>query len=413
MSSSVEKKLIVIGGGAAGFFCAVNAARLNPLLKVIILEKTHLLLSKVRVSGGGRCNLTHAHYDISEMSKGYPRGQQVMKKTFYQFFTTHTINWFEQRGIHLKTEKDGRMFPQSDSSQTIIDCLLEEAKKYNVLIEIRAEVKELTRDTNGKLTLANGTCMKADFVCVASGGYSKIAMFNWFSNLGLEIAPPVPSLFTFNLPGHPMGKLMGISVGDVKLKIGGTHLLENGPLLITHWGVSGPAVLKLSAWAAKELAEKNYFFTLHINWLPVFNEQILKNKFQQLRASTPSKSMASINFTPIPNRLWIFLLGQSGIAPQTHLGSLTSKESQTLFQNLLDYRVEVKGKTTFKDEFVTAGGIETREIDIQTMMSKRLPGLFFAGEVLNVDGITGGYNFQHAWTSGWIAAKTIAAMATI
>lgn len=411
-SQTVSRKtLVVIGGGAAGFFCAVNAARMNPHLRVIILEKTNKLLSKVRISGGGRCNVTHALFDIVEMSKRYPRGRNFVKKTFHQFFTTDTIKWFEQRGVKMKAEEDGRMFPDSDSSQSIINCLMNEANIYGVEIKMNVEVKEL-KMVNGErsIVLANDQSIKAEFVCVAAGGYPKTSMFQWLQNLGHTIAEPVPSLFTFNLPKHPITQLMGVSVENARVKIEGTKIVEEGPVLMTHWGLSGPAVLRCSAWGARELADKSYSFHAHINWLPHHNEQSLKELFQSFRNGQPSKKIINHNFGQLPNRLWQFLVNQSGINDATRFADLPIKSENALIRNLVDYLVEVKGKTTFKEEFVTAGGINLNEVDANTMRSKKIPNLFFAGEVLDVDGITGGFNFQHAWTSGWIAAKTISSL---
>ena len=405
----MKQRLVVIGGGAAGFFCAVNAARMNPDIEVILLEKTTKLLSKVKVSGGGRCNVTHALYDIVEMSKRYPRGQNFVKKTFHQFFTTDTIEWFKVRGVRLKTETDGRMFPVSDSSQTIIDCLLNEANLYGVKIKMMSEVRSLKLE-GGKfnIQLSDLQPLASDFVCIACGGYSKTSMFQWLRDLGHTIAEPVPSLFTFNLPKNPITQLMGVSVENTRLKIEGTKLVEEGPVLITHWGLSGPAVLRLSAWGTRELRDLNYGFRVHINWLPDYNEQGLKEQFRNFRTSNSSKKVINQNFGFLPNRLWQFLSEQSGVKNETRFADLSSKTENILIKNLVDYVVEVKGKTTFKEEFVTAGGINLSEVDSNTMMSRMVPNLFFAGEILDVDGITGGFNFQHAWTSGWIAAKTIA-----
>ncbi len=407
----MQKSLVVIGGGAGGFFCAVNAARIVPDLKVTVLEKTAKLLSKVKISGGGRCNVTHAIFDIVEMSKRYPRGQNFVKKTFHQFFTTDTIQWFEKRGVKLKAEKDGRMFPDTDSSQSIIDCLMQEANMYGVELRMNTEVKEL-KNENGiwMITTANGQQTTADFLCLATGGYPKASMFDWLKNLGHHFAEPVPSLFTFNLPKHPITELMGVSVDMARVKIEGSKLVEEGPVLITHWGLSGPAVLRLSAWGARELAAKNYNFKVHVNWLPEFNEQRLKEAFQEWRKLHAAKKL--VNHNPgLPARLWQFLLEQAGVKEDLRLTDLPAKTENALVRNLVDYVVEVKGKTTFKEEFVTAGGVNLSEVDANTMMSKKVPNLFFAGEVLDVDGITGGFNFQHAWTSGWIAAKSISALA--
>jgi len=405
----VSKQLIVIGGGAAGFFCAVNAARMDQSLKVTIIEKGNKLLSKVKVSGGGRCNVTHACFDIAEMSKRYPRGQHFVKKAFHQFFTTDTINWFEERGVKLKTEDDGRMFPVTDSSQTIIDCLLKEANKFGVEIMMNKEVKSLSVE-NGEwsIKLSDSRLLRADFVCVASGGYPKSSMFDWLKELSHTIEEPVPSLFTFNLPKHPITKLMGVSIEKAKVKIIGTKLEEEGPLLITHWGLSGPVVLRLSAWGARELRVKNYELRININWLPDYNAETLKKKLQDLRNTNASQKVINKNSFGLPSRLWEFFAEQSGIKNEWRWADLPSTEQNKFIKNLCSYECEVKGKTTFKEEFVTAGGIKLNEVDANTMMSKKVTNLFFAGEVLDVDGITGGFNFQHAWTSGFVAAKSIA-----
>jgi predicted Rossmann fold flavoprotein len=407
----MRKKLVVIGGGAGGFFCAVNAARMNADLQVTILEKTSKILSKVRISGGGRCNVTHALFDISEMGRRYPRGQNFVKKAYHQFFTTDTIQWFESRGVKLKAEKDGRMFPVTDSSQTIIDCIVQEANLYGVEIRMNADVKHLALG-NGQwaIQLADEEKIVADYVCLATGGYPKAAMFDWLNNLGHQFAAPVPSLFTFNLPKHPITALMGVSVEKARVKIEGSKLAEEGPVLITHWGLSGPAVLRLSAWGARELAEKDYNFRVHVSWLPDFNEQRLKDVFGEWRKFHAAKKISNQN-PGLPSRLWAFFLTQAGINEDLRLADLPAKTENTLIRYLVDFTADVKGKTTFKEEFVTAGGVHLSEVDANTMMSKKVSNLFFAGEVLDVDGITGGFNFQHAWTSGWIAAKTISRLA--
>jgi len=408
----VSKHLIVIGGGAAGFFCAVNAAGLDPSLKVIIIEKSNKLLSKVKVSGGGRCNVTHSCFDIAEMSQRYPRGRHFVKKAFHQFFTTDTIHWFEERGVNLKTEEDGRMFPVTDSSQTIINCLLNEANKFGVEIVMNKEVKKINTlpiaiGTMFNVQCSSGETLQADFICVASGGYPKSGMFDWLKELGHTVEEPVPSLFTFNLPKHPITQLMGVSIGKAKVRIIGTKLEEEGPLLVTHWGMSGPAVLRLSAWGARELKERNWEFGISVNWLPDFSEQSLKEKFLQLRNTNASQKIINKNSFGLPSRLWEFLAEQSGIKNEWRWADLPSTEQNRFVKNLCNYECKVKGKTTFKEEFVTAGGIRLNEIDANTMMSKKVPKLFFAGEVMDVDGITGGFNFQHAWTSGFVAAKNI------
>ena len=405
-----KNRLIVVGGGAAGFFCAINAARLSPTLEVVIVEKTSKLLSKVRVSGGGRCNVTHACFSIAEMIKKYPRGASFLKKAFHHFFTTDTINWFKDRGVELKTESDGRMFPSSNSSQTIVDCLLQEANRYGVEILLNKEVKAVKKVNDGfELLFSNDTTLAANFLCVASGGYPKSTQFEWLHQIGHTIEAPVPSLFTFNMPGNPINGLMGITVEKVQVKIMGSKLAEEGPLLITHWGMSGPAILKLSAWGARELAAKNWQFGMVVNWLPVYNEQTLKDKFQLIRFDIAAQKITNRNPFLLPQRLWDYLLQQSGVIENSRWADLPAKEQNKLIKNICAQEFSVNGKTTFKEEFVTSGGIALEEVEHATMQSKIVPGLFFAGEVLNVDGVTGGFNFQNAWTTGWIAAKAIAA----
>jgi predicted Rossmann fold flavoprotein len=404
-----KKRLIVIGGGAAGFFCAVNAARMNPALQVTLIEKGNKLLSKVKVSGGGRCNVTHSCFSIADMIKKYPRGASFLKKAFHHFFTTDTIEWFSKRGVLLKTEADGRMFPVTDSSQTIIDCLMKEANKFGVQIIMNSEVKELKR-VNQEWSIVNGDwAMKADFVCIASGGFPKAIQFDWLKNAGHSIEAPVPSLFTFNMPGNAITELMGVVAENAMVKITGTKFTEQGPLLITHWGMSGPAILKLSAWGARELAACNWNFKITINWTPSFNENTMREKMQQLRFDIATQKIANRNPFGLPGRLWEYLLQQSGVKEALRWADVPAKEQNKLIKNLCSQEFNVKGKTTFKEEFVTAGGVQLNEIDHNTLQSKIAPGLFFAGEVINVDGVTGGFNFQNAWTTGWIAAIAISA----
>ena len=404
-----KKKLVVIGGGAAGFFCAINAAKLQPLLEVIIIEKTGKLLSKVKVSGGGRCNVTHSCFSIGEMVKKYPRGEQFLKKAFHHFFTTDTIQWFLDRGIETKTEKDGRMFPVSNSSQTIIDCFLNEAAKYNVTIEMNTDVADLRfQNDNWQITTALNKTINADFVCIASGGFMKMANAKWLLILGHTIAPSVPSLFTFNMPTNSITKLMGLSVENVRVKIAGEKLECDGPLLITHWGFSGPAILKMSSYAALILASKNYDFAVVINWLPQYNENTLREKMQLVRFDMATTNIQNKNPFLLPTRLWEYLLDETNIKEGMKWADLPAKEQNLLIKNLCSQSFSIKGKTTFKEEFVTAGGVNTEEINVNTMESKLQKNLFFAGEVINVDGVTGGFNFQNAWTTAWIAAKAIA-----
>ena len=410
-----KKKLVVIGGGAAGFFCAINAAAFNQKLEIIIIEKTTKLLSKVKVSGGGRCNVTHSFFSIAEMIKNYPRGENFVKKAFHQFFTTDTINWFGKRSVQLKTEADGRMFPVTNSSQTIIDCLMKEVNKCGIKILTNKEVKKLLvvgsqpGSPVGRLSVefSNDEKMIADYVCVASGGFAKAMQFNWLKDLSHSIEEPVPSLFTFNIPADPIKELMGITVEKAVIKIIGTKFSQQGPLLITHWGLSGPAVLKLSAFAARELHKVNYDFKIVVNWLPGYNEQTLKVFFLKVRKELAAQKIINRNPFFLPQRLWEYFLQQSGINQNIRWADLPAKQQNILIKILCAQEFHVKGKTTFKEEFVTAGGIKLNEIDANTMQSKIVPNLFFVGEVMDVDGITGGFNFQHAWTSGWIAGKAI------
>lgn len=310
--------------------------------------------------------------------------------------------------MELKTEADGRMFPVSNSSETIVDCLMKEANKYGVEILMNREVGELSMvNSQYAIKFKDDSKLAADFVCIASGGYPKLAQFDWLKKLGHSIEEPVPSLFTFNIPGNSITALMGVSVKEAAVKIAGSKLNSSGPLLITHWGMSGPAILKLSAYGARELAKANWHFKITINWLPSYNEQSLKEKMQHLRFNIASQKIINRNPFELPQRLWEYLLQQSGINENLRWADLPAKEQNKLIKNCCAQEFEVKGKTTFKEEFVTAGGINLNEVNHNTMESKIVPNLFFAGEVLDIDGITGGFNFQNAWTTGWIAAKAL------
>lgn len=402
--------VVVIGGGAAGFYCAVNTARMYPALKVQLLEKTDKLLSKVKVSGGGRCNVTHHSLSITEMAKNYPRGAAFLKKAFHQHFTKDTIQWFEERKVSLKVESDGRMFPTTDSSQTIIDCLLNEARIHNVLIRTKASVNTLEPSSGGYLLeLQNGEEIKAKKVCIAAGGHQTLDKFQWLSNFNLVIERPVPSLFTFNLQEKELTKLMGVSIPEVQIKIQGTKLETLGPVLITHWGLSGPAVLKLSALGAKYLADQNYQYNVQINWIPGFNENTAIIVLANFAQEHSSSKISNRNPFGIVGRFWEYFLAQVEANPEKRYAEFTAKERNKLAKLLTNQVLQVKGKTTFKEEFVTAGGISLQEVNHQTMESKEHPGLFFAGEILDVDGVTGGFNFQNAWTTGYIAAQAIGA----
>lgn len=401
------QELIVIGGGAAGFFCAVNAARLHPGLKVTILEKSGKLLSKVRISGGGRCNVTHDCHSVSDLVSHYPRGKSFVKKTFSAFNHTHTKHWFEERGVELKVEEDGRMFPTTDSSETIIDCLMREINQYRVQIIMNAEVMDIKKENSQNrftVSLKNGRTYQSDFVCVACGGYPKSAMFNWLASTGHDIVAPVPSLFTFNIPDQSLNELMGISLNDVVVKIPNIRLQQRGPTLITHWGLSGPAVLALSAWGARELHHSQYDFDIAVNWLPAFHENSLRESLLKIRTEFASQKTGNRNAYALPERFWKYQLILAECDPDTRWADMKATSLNKLAKNMTGQPFRVKGKTTFKEEFVTAGGISLIDVDAHTMESKKIPGLYFAGEIMDVDGVTGGFNFQHAWTSSWLAA---------
>jgi predicted Rossmann fold flavoprotein len=409
---SKRKKLIVIGGGASGFFCAVNAARLDSNLEVVILEKSAKLLAKVRISGGGRCNVTHASTIVDDMLDAYPRGRNFIRKTLHQFSSNDTVNWFAERGVSLKTEQDGRMFPVSDQSQTIINCLMAEAEKYNVNTVMQADVVSIDKDQDGftlSVMIAGRAPVveKADFVCIAAGGHPKQSGFDWLERTGHSIEAPVPSLFTFNIPDKHLHALMGVSSKHAMVKIPSLKLQEVGPVLITHWGLSGPAVLKLSSRAARELNAAAYGFEVRLNWVPDSHESMMLDTLKKNKAIARNV-IGSKNSFDLSARLWNYLLMKSGIDPENIWPNIPQQALVNLSRSLCNDLYTVSGKTTFKEEFVTAGGIKLEEINPLTMESKKMAGLFVAGEVMNVDGITGGYNFQHAWSSGWIAANSIA-----
>ncbi len=398
-------KIAVIGGGAAGFMAAITAKETNPLASVTIFEKTDKVLVKVKVSGGGRCNVTNATFSISQLIKNYPRGGRELKKSFNHFFTTDTVNWFESRGVVLKTEADNRMFPSSNSSQTIVDLLLNTAENLAIRLSYKSKISAITASENGINLSINGETLHFDKVIIASGGSPKESGLDWLKKLGYKIISPVPSLFTFNMPKNPITKLMGLSLTNVTAGIKGSKLRQSGPLLITHWGMSGPAILKLSAWGAQDLAKANYNFSVQVNWLAM-NEEELISQFNSLTSSR--KQMHKHNPLEIPKRLWHFMLNKLEIAENQIWNELAKKNKNRLINMLLNDEFEVKGKTTFKEEFVSCGGIDLSEIDMQTMESKRHKGIYFAGELLNIDGVTGGFNFQAAWTTGYLAGKNSA-----
>lgn len=401
--------VVVIGGGAAGFFAAINCAQLHSNCTVTLLEKSSKLLSKVRVSGGGRCNVTHACFDNSLLVKNYPRGEKELRNAFSRFSTNDTVTWFEKRGVKLKTELDGRMFPVTDNSETIINCLVQEAEKAGVKIKLNVDITEITKTENGSFVLkANGGgVFECDKLIVATGGNPKDAAYDWLRKLGHTIIKPVPSLFTFNIPNNPITQLMGVSVPHAKVRISGTKLETEGPLLITHWGLSGPAVLKASAWGARQLSDLSYNFTALISWLPKFTEEKVRIEFADIRSEQPAKLVVNNCPLELPRRLWEYLVNKAAITESTRWADLSKKHTNILINSIIHDEYKIVGKTTFKEEFVTCGGISLKEVDFSTMQSKVIPGLYFAGEIIDVDGITGGFNFQNAWSSGWIAANSI------
>ncbi len=404
-------RLVIIGGGASGIFCAVNVARICKDLEVVVLEKSSKLLSKVKVSGGGRCNVTHFADEISELLDAYPRGKHFMRKTLHVFSNKHTEEWFEERGVSLKVEEDGRMFPKTDNSQTIIDCLLEEAAKYKVQIITNAAVKSIGKiDNNFTIEFeknGSGTQINCLYVAVATGGSPKAEGFTWLAPLGIEFDNPVPSLFTFNIQEKELHALMGLAATDALVKIPVLKIQEQGPVLITHWGLSGPAVLKLSSKAAVELNGLDYNFELKMNWFAGQHESSMLESFKKYRISFSKTLISNKNPLGLPSRLWVYLLNRSGIDHFKNWSDVSTVLINRLSRTISNDSYIVSGKTTFKEEFVTAGGIKLSQIDPATMESKVVPGMYFMGEVMNVDGITGGYNFQHAWSSGWIAANAI------
>lgn len=399
----IDKNIVIIGGGAAGFFAAINAAENNPGSNVSILEKGNSVLSKVKISGGGRCNVTNACTDPRELIKYYPRGYKALLAPFHQFSSKDTIKWFEQKGVKLKTEPDGRIFPVSDDSQTIVDCLIRSANNSSVNILTRTPVTDIQPAPKNKwIITADNKEFPADSVIICSG--SSNAIWILISKLGHKIETPVPSLFTFNISDKRISGLPGISVPEAEIKVEGTKLSSSGPLLITHWGMSGPSVLKLSAWGARELHNCNYKFDLIINWLPGFNPERLKEKLIQIKNQNLNKNIYSFSPLALPIRLWESLLWNMKLSKDFRWNNLSSNDLNSLSLELTRGRFSVNGKSTFKEEFVTCGGINTDEINFKTMESKIHKGLYFAGEVIDIDAVTGGFNFQSAWTTAYIAA---------
>ncbi|MEL6908858.1 MAG: NAD(P)/FAD-dependent oxidoreductase [Cyanobacteria bacterium J06555_3] len=406
--------VIVIGGGAAGFFGAIACSEANPNLRVTLIEAGTKPLAKVRISGGGRCNVTHHCFEPARLVENYPRGGKALRGAFSRFQPQDTVQWYQSRGVKLKTEADGRMFPITDSSSTIIDCLMQSAQKAGVDLRTGVGVKTVKQylDREGKsyfqVELKNERVLKCDRLLIATG--SNPLGYRWAKNLGHKVESAVPSLFTFNIKDPRLQGLAGVSVGNAQLKLGtGKNRLEQtGALLITHWGISGPGVLKLSAWGARSLFDLKYNSCLQINWLPKYNQEDLREILSTLKQTNPQKKI--VNYCPVelPKRLWQSLISYAGIKPDKVWSEISKKELNKLVSEIAQGQYEVKGKGVFKDEFVTCGGVSLKEVNFKTMESKKCPGLYFAGEILDIDGVTGGFNFQSAWTTSWLAGQAIA-----
>jgi len=397
--------LAVIGGGAAGFFGAITTAEMNPDLSIVVLEKTTKLLSKVRVSGGGRCNVTHHCFEPTPLSKHYPRGSKELKSLFRKFQAKDVVEWFESKGVKLKTEADGRIFPVSNNSQTIIDCFLQEAERHQIQIKLQSEVKKISPEKNGFNLDLNAERISARKILIATGGYNNLQSYDWLKPM--PIINPIPSLFTFNDSDKKFKDLMGVAVQQAEVKIAGTKFSETGPLLITHWGLSGPAVIKLSAWAAEYLHEKHYTFTVLVNWTGSVTEEGLRKDLQELNIHHGKQKIQNNPLYKIPSRLWARLCELAEIDGNKTWAELPRKNLNRLVEFIIRCPFEIKGKTTFKEEFVTCGGVDLKSVDLETMECKLVKGIYFAGEVLNIDGETGGFNFQSAWTTAYIAATSI------
>ena len=401
-----SQRVVVVGGGAAGVFGAIACATCHPHTQVTLLEAGVQLLGKVRISGGGRCNVTHAYFDPATLVQNYPRGGKALRGPFTRFQPRDTVNWFASHGVELKTEADGRMFPVTDDSQTIVDCLLQGAIAAGVNMRTSARVVSVSRQPDGFVVgLKSGERLKADRVLLATGsnprGY-QLAAAN-----GHKIIPPVPSLFTFKISDPRIAGLAGVSADNVRVQLPIAKLAQTGPLLITHWGLSGPAILKLSAWGARVLHECGYQTSLIVNWLPQYQQEQLRKMLLQVKSQLPKRAIASSCPLPLPRRLWQQLLYNIGIGEQDRWAGLSNKSLHELVLQLKQGTYQITGKGLFKEEFVTCGGVSLQEVDFKTMESRCCRGLYLAGEILDIDGVTGGFNFQSAWTTGWLAGQAM------
>ena len=402
-------RIAIAGGGAAGFFAAIAAARANRDCQVSVFERSSQFLSKVRISGGGRCNVTHSLFEPRTFATRYPRGERELISPLHRFSAQDTVDWFESRGVPLKREDDGRIFPTTDSSETIVECLISEAKAAGVRLFLRQgiETAQVNADGGFDLKLSDGSLITSDRLLLATGGIRNPIGGDIAHSLGHTIQPPVPSLFALHIKSPWLQSLPGVSVGDVELSVG--KLSERGAILITHNGVSGPVVLRLSAWGARKLHAMDYRFPLRINWLPTMTEAALRTELRVRRDKQPNKHVVNSPIPPLPVRLWKNLVSNAGISPDIVWTTLSREATNGLIRQLRETELPVHGKSLNKEEFVTCGGVSLREINFKTMESRIRPGLYFAGELLDIDGITGGFNFQAAWTTGWIAGQSMAA----
>ena len=401
-------RVAIIGGGAGGFFSAISVKHHHPDAHVTIHEKSLKLLSKVKVSGGGRCNVTNGTDSIKILAEAYPRGSKQLRKLFGTFNNLHTMQWFEERGVPLVTQDDLCVFPVSQNSQSIIDCFMKEAKQLGIEIKTKSGIKKMTEVDDGiELSFIDETNSpeRYDKIIVATGGSPKLSGFDWLAQMGHQISLPVPSLFTFNMPSESITELMGIVVENAIVRIQGTKLRGDGPLLVTHWGMSGPAVLKLSSFGARILSEMNYQCVAQVNWVNEVNVDRVSDRLTQLSKENPNKQLANARLLEIPIRLWLFLLEKCEIPKDITWSQVGKKPFNKLVNILTNDEYTVSGKTTFKEEFVTCGGVSLESINMKTMESRAIPNLYFTGEVIDIDGITGGYNFQAAWTTAFIAGK--------
>lgn len=399
--------VVIVGAGAAGYFAAISVRQHHPTAVIALLERSDKVLAKVRISGGGRCNVTHHCLEPRRLARHYPRGEAFLRQAFKQFAVADTIAWFEAAGVPLKVEHDGRMFPATDDSATVVEALTAAADRARVQLLPHSRVNRLERLPNDRwlVHVVGREPCPADKVIITMGGHPKSAGYALLSELGLPLVEPVPSLFTFNLPDDPVRDLAGVVAPAVRARITGTDLESEGPLLITHWGMSGPAILRLSAWGARIVRSLDYHFTLQLNWVGGRHEGLVQEAFQEQVAHHPNKQLANLPLFGLPRRLWAHLLHKAEVGAERTPATLPRKERNRLVDVLTNDRYTVNGRTTFKEEFVTAGGVDLASVDPRTMQSRLMPGLFFAGEVLDIDGITGGFNFQAAWTTGFIAGR--------